>query len=104
MFEPSRTPDSSTSPPREPAAPHTARGGWWVGLVALVAVACCALPPLLAAGVFAGLAGIGVGGLAGGLVGIAVVIVAAVLWVRRRRRGSGCAVHGPACGKECERS
>lgn len=104
MFEPRPTPDASAATPGEPAAPHTARGGWWAGLAALVAVACCALPPLLAAGAFAGLAGIGVGGLAGGLIAIIVVIAAATVWVRRRRTGSGCAVHGPACGKECERS
>jgi hypothetical protein len=69
----------------------------------VVAVVCCALPPLLSSGVFAGLAGIGIGGLAGGLAGIAVVVVAGVVLVRRRRAGGGCAVHGGECGKECER-
>jgi hypothetical protein len=70
-------------------------------LAGVVAVACCALPPLLASGVFAGLAGVSIGGLSGGLAAIAVVIVAVVVLVRRRRAASGCAAHGPACGKEC---
>lgn len=104
MFEPRPTPDPSAAPPREPTAPHNARGGWWAGLVALVAVACCALPPLLAAGAFAGLAGIGVGGLTGGVAAIAAVILTAVVWARRKRVRDGCAVHGDASGKECERS
>lgn len=73
-------------------------------MAGLVAVVCCALPPLLASGVLAGLAGIGVGGLAGGLAALAALVVAAVVLLRRRRVGNGCAVHGPACGRECEKS
>lgn len=44
MFEPRPTPEASTAPPREPAKRTIPRGGWWAGLAALVAVACCSPP------------------------------------------------------------
>lgn len=90
--------DPRNTPGTPPAADHQ-RGperrpsdGRWVGVVALLAVACCALPLLVSAGVFAGLAGVGVGGLAGGVVGASAALVV-VLYLAHRRRShhaTGC--------------
>jgi len=56
--------------------------GWWFGLLALLPIACCALPLLLAAGVTAG-SGAVLGGVTGGVLMLAGVAVF-VLWGMRR--------------------
>lgn len=60
--------------------------GWWIGLLALLPIACCALPLLLAAGVTAG-SGAVLGGVAGAVL---ILVGAAVLgvWGMRRRARS----------------
>lgn len=60
--------------------------GWWIGLLALLPIACCGLPLLLAAGVTAG-SGAAVGGVAGAVL---VLVGATVLgvWGMRRRAHS----------------
>ena len=56
--------------------------GWWFGLVALLPIACCALPLLVAAGVSAS-SGAVLGGVTGGVLMLAGV-AAFVLWGMRR--------------------
>jgi len=63
-----------------------AGSGWWMGLLALLPVACCALPGLLAAGIT-----VSTGAVVGGVVGAALLAagaVLAVLTIRRRRRAA----------------
>lgn len=60
--------------------------GWWIGLLALLPIACCGLPLLLAAGVSAGS-----GAVLGGVTGAVLMLLgAAVLgvWGMRRRAHS----------------
>lgn len=61
--------------------------GLWLGVLALIPIACCGLPLLLAAGVAAG-----TGALLGGVAGIVLLVAAVVLGVVswRRRRASAC--------------
>ncbi len=66
--EAQHVPTVQTDPDPGRTGPEVRPGGrhrWWPGLLALAAVACCALPGLLSAGVLAGLAGVGVAGFAG---------------------------------------
>ncbi|MGI9084130.1 MAG: hypothetical protein ACR2FE_02425 [Aeromicrobium sp.] len=56
--------------------------GWWFGLLALLPIACCALPLLLVAGVTAG-SGAVLGGVTGGVLMLAGVAVF-VFWGTRR--------------------
>ncbi|SNR27990.1 mercuric ion transport protein [Haloechinothrix alba] len=68
-------------------------GGWWAGAIAFLAVACCAVPVLLSGGVLGGIAGFGMGGVAGTValvVAVAILSVAGVVLARRRRAGAGC--------------
>lgn len=63
-----------------------AGSGWWMGRLALLPVACCALPGLLAAGIT-----VSTGTVVGGVVGAALLAagaVLAVLTIRRRRRAA----------------
>lgn len=61
--------------------------GWSVGLLALLPIACCGLPLLLAAGAAAG-----TGAVLGGAVGVVLLIAAALLAAvtLRRRRNAAC--------------
>jgi len=59
----------------------------WIGLLALLPIACCGLPVLLAAGAAAG-SGALLGGAAGVVLLVAAVVVAVV--TLRRRRASAC--------------
>ncbi len=79
-------------PSRPPGAPGASdkpeRSSWWIGLLALVPIACCAGPALLAAGFTAG-AGAAVGGVVGAALVVIGVTAALVALRRRRRRAAG---------------
>lgn len=79
----------SMSTPESLSTPEKPRvgSGLWLGVLALLPIACCGLPLLLAAGVTAG-----TGALFGGVAGIVLLVVAVVLAVvtwRRRRTSAG---------------
>ncbi len=57
--------------------------GWWIGLLALLPIACCGLPLLIAAGVTAG-SGAALGGLTGGVLMLGGATVLAIWAIRRR--------------------
>lgn len=59
--------------------------GWWFGLLALLPIACCGLPLLIAAGVTAG-SGAVLGGATGGGLMLAAAAVLAIWGMRRRAR------------------
>lgn len=59
--------------------------GWWFGLLALLPIACCALPLLLVAGVTAS-GGAVLGGVTGGVLMLAGAAVFGLWWMRRRAR------------------
>jgi len=83
-------PDSAQAPAAG-QAPEQRKGssGRWVGLLALLPIACCGLPLLVAAGAAAG-----TGALLGGAGGVVLLFAASVLAVvtlrRRRRRHDAC--------------
>ncbi len=60
---------------------------WWLGLLALLPIACCAGPALLAAGITAGTGAV-LGGAAGAVLVMSAAVVALIA-VRRRRRNAG---------------
>lgn len=70
-----------------PADQEAPRGpsGWWFGLLALLPIACCALPLLVAAGVIAS-SGAVLGGVSGGVLMLAGAAVFGLWWMRRRAR------------------
>lgn len=74
---------STTTPTEE----QRKGSGLRLGLVALLPIACCGLPLLLAAGAAAG-----TGALLGGVTGVVLLVAAVVLAVvtLRRRRSSAC--------------
>lgn len=83
--------------------------GLWLGGLGVLAVACCALLPLVAAGAFAGLAGIslaglGVDGLTAAALAVVMAAVAGVLLVRRNPGGSTCGSGAGSCGCAHEES
>lgn len=81
------TPDTSHTSVSGQAREQPKVSGWWIGLLALLPIACCGLPLLLAAGFFAG-----TGALVGGVAGVVLLVPAAVLVVvmlRRRRNATG---------------
>ncbi len=90
---------TSTEPEPSTAHPHAAitttlghdasRGpsGWWFGLLALLPIACCGLPLLLAAGVTAG-SGAVLGGVTGGVLMLAAAVLA--IWAMWRRVRATC--------------
>lgn len=88
----SRTPDLAGTPAAERIG-HTAGSteqrkgfGWGVGLLALLPIACCGLPLLLAAGAAAG-----TGAVLGGAMGVVLLIAAtAFVVVHLRRRSAAC--------------
>lgn len=68
-----------------PAEREAPRGvsGWWLGLLALLPIACCALPLLIVAG-----ASVGSGAVLGGVGGVVLMLIGAAVfavWVMRRR-------------------
>ena len=75
---------------RPPATGHL------TGLAVVAAVVCCGLPVLLAAGSAVTVAGIGVGSWALTLAGVAVVVLGA--WEYRRRRSGHQALSGTTFG------
>lgn len=80
-------PDTTRTPVSGQASEKAGVSSWWIGLLALLPIACCGLPLLLAAGFFAG-----TGALLGGAAGVVLLVAAAVLVVvtlRRRRNASG---------------
>ncbi|MBA0124061.1 hypothetical protein H0B56_00720 [Haloechinothrix sp. YIM 98757] len=89
------TPTSSADTGHRQPGSSGSSGGWWAGAIALLAVACCAVPVLLSGGVLAGIAGIGMGGVAGTVALVAAVAIlsaAVVMFARGRRacsRGDG---------------
>ena len=69
-------------PARESDAPRE-RSGWWLGLLALLPIACCGLPLLLAAGVTAS-SGAALGGITGAVL-VGAGAGASGVWLMRRR-------------------
>jgi hypothetical protein len=58
------------------------RSGWWIGILALLPIACCGLPLLFAAGLTAGS-----GAVLGGITGAVLMLLGAAIlgtWVMRR--------------------
>lgn len=80
-----------TRPPFDkPGTPlnHDVRSGpsgWWFGLLALLPLACCGLPLLIAASVAAG-SGAVLGGITGGVLILVGAVVLGIWGMRRRRR------------------
>ncbi len=78
--------DVANTPLDQEARPGPSR--WWLGLLALLPIACCVgLPLLFAAGVTAG-SGVVLGGVAGGALMLAGAAVLGI-WGMRRRRTDG---------------
>ncbi len=91
------------SPQQEQGSPQRAEGSpqrsnWWLGLLALLPIACCGLPVLLAAGV-----SVGTGALLGGITGAVLLVLGVVLVVvavrrtRAARRGTGAGTDRDRC-------
>ncbi|QIK66407.1 phage holin family protein [Nocardioides sp. HDW12B] len=70
-----------------PVEPNASRGfsGWWFGLLALLPIACCALPLLVVGGVAAG-SGAVLGGVTGGVLLLTGAAVLGIWGMRRRSR------------------
>lgn len=95
------TQHTSSPPDQQHPAPHPsektgrsldqehrrAPSGWWIGLLALLPVACYGLPLLIAAGVTAG-GGAALGGLSGGVLMLASAAALTIWAMRRRARGT----------------
>jgi len=80
-------PDYDRTVSTTPAVEQRRGSSRWLGWVALLPIACCGLPLLLAAGAAAG-----TGALLGGAAGVVLLVAAVVLAVvtLRRRRASAC--------------
>lgn len=76
-------PDLDRTVPTTPAEEQRKGSGLWLGLAALLPIACCGLPLLVAAGAAAGTGAIHGG--AAGVVLLAAAVILAVVTVRRRR-------------------
>lgn len=83
--KPATTDRTPTRPAPGSSGTQRTGSGWWWGLLALVPIACCGLPLLLAAGFAAG-----AGAVLGGAVGVAVLMAAVVLSVVTVRRRATC--------------
>ncbi|GAB3662689.1 hypothetical protein GCM10027596_24700 [Nocardioides korecus] len=102
MTQPSRTdrqhptpyPLDDTGTPRNQEA-RRGPSGWWLGLLALLPIACCGLPLLLAAGVSAG-SGAVLGGVAGAVLMLIGAVVLGVWGMRRRTHSTRPAGTSPA--------
>jgi len=102
----SRHPQPAPSPQAaspQPVAPQRAvgspqRSNWWLGLLALLAIACCGLPVLLAAGV-----SVGTGALLGGITGAVLLVLGVVLVVVAVRRTRAAARRGTGAGTDRDR-
>lgn len=69
-----------------PATDRPGSSTWWLGLFAILPIACCVgLPLLFAAGVTAG-SGVVLGGVAGGALMLASFAIVGI-WATRRRSG-----------------
>jgi hypothetical protein len=84
LQHPTTHPNDDTSKHSDQEAPR-GLSGWWYGLLALLPIACCGLPLLLAAGVTAG-SGAVLGGITGGGLMLAAAAVLAIWGMRRRAR------------------
>ncbi len=82
-------PATTDRTPNQPASgisgTRHAGSGWWLGLLALLPIACCGVPLLLAAGFAAG-----AGAVLGGAAGVALLVAAVVLSVVTVRRRATC--------------
>ncbi len=78
-------PDETGNPLDQEVRPGPS--GWWFGLLALLPIACCGLPLLLAAGVTAG-SGAVLGGVTGGVLMLAAAVLA--IWAMWRRVRATC--------------
>ncbi len=94
------TPDTTRTPVSGKASDKPGASSWWIGLLALLPIACCGLPLLIAAGFFAG-----TGALLGGATGVVLLVVAALLVVvnlrRRRNATAGADATAPGDKKGC---
>lgn len=81
---PTTHPNHATNPPSDTGAPR-GPSGWWLGLLALLPIACCALPLLVAAVVTAG-SGAVLGGVTGAVLMLAGAAVFGIWGMRRRSR------------------
>ena len=81
---PTTNPHAAITTPVDQPAPRVL-SGWWVGLVALLPIACCGLPLLVAASVTAG-SGAVLDGAAGGVLMLAGGAVIGLWGMRRRAR------------------
>ena len=93
-------PDTHRSTATGPVPPRRRGSARSLGLLALLPIACCGLPLLLAAGAFAG-----TGALLGGGCGVVLLIAAAALAIvvmLRRRRNAACRadIDGPVKAKK----
>lgn len=73
-----------TNTPVDQEAPRCF-SGWWFGLLALLPIACCALPLLVLGGVTAG-SGAVLGGVTGGVLLLAGAALLGIWGMRRRSR------------------
>jgi hypothetical protein len=93
--EPVSTPGSVSTPEKPRVG-----SGLWLGVLALLPIACCGLPLLLAAGFAAGTGAL-LGGVAGIVLLVAAVVLAVVTWWRRRtsacRTGTGAPQSKTGC-------
>ena len=91
-------PDSARHSEADPATgePTSERTGsrLWLGLVALLPIACCGLPLLLASGV-----AVGAGAILGGIAGAVLLVVALVLAAVTLRRAAACRTDPGAAGE-----
>ena len=81
---PTTHPSDVTNTPVEQDAPG-GFSGWWFGLLALLPIACCALPLLVLGSVTAG-SGAVLGGVTGGVLLLAGAAVFGIWGMRRRSR------------------
>lgn len=75
--------------------------GWWLGLLALLPIACCALPLLIVAGASAGS-----GAVLGGVGGVVLMLIGAAvfgLWAMRRRAQSSPGEPSPSTSPSRDR-
>ena len=109
MTQPSPTDQQHSTPyPLDDTGTPQDRGarrgpsGWWIGLLALLPIACCGLPLLLAAGVTVG-SGAVLGGVAGAVLMLLGATVLGVWGMRRRAHSTRPADTSPAATPDCDR-
>ncbi len=82
QLHPAQQPSDETGKPLDQEE-RPGPSGWWIGLLALLPIACCGLPLLIAAGVTAG-SGAVLGGLTGGVLMLAGATALGIWGMRRR--------------------